>query len=117
MDEKFTLAMPGPVVSFHLKLSLGNGIDLEVVPEDITSLLTVLNERTRTGTFTLRLRKPFIGSGRFDGVKTEHILVDIEARTVGFSLITDTPRQFTFRRSDVIAYLRECNKLIKKEME
>lgn len=114
VKKEFVFGMPGEHLS-SIRMSIGDDIQLEVVPEDVSALLKVLNERDRVGTFTMRLRKPYIGSGKFDGVKTEHLMVDVEHRIIRFNIITDTPRQFTFKRGEVTLYLRELNKLIQKE--
>lgn len=111
---KYCLEMPG--IHTALVMTLG-GERLELVAEDVTGLLEFLNDRNRVGVYTLRLRKPYIGSGMFSGVKTEHLVVDIEVRTVCITLITSSLQQHTYGRKDLTAYLRELNKMIQKEKE
>lgn len=112
--DKYRFSMP----STHdvVAMSLG-GERLELVPEDVTGLLEFLNDRERVGVFPLRLRKPYIGSGMFSGVKTEHLVVDVEARTVTITLITSSLQQHTYGRKDLTVYLRELNKMIQKAKE
>lgn len=110
MKESYSISVPVSGAA-TLTMKLGE-IAIEPMPEDITNLLEFLNDRSRIGTFALRLRKPFIGSGMFEGVKTEHIVVDVEARIVSFALITSGLQQFTYGRKDLTLYLRECNKII-----
>ncbi|QVW28570.1 hypothetical protein pEaSNUABM8_00073 [Erwinia phage pEa_SNUABM_8] len=112
--NRFSVSMPGGLSS--IRMTLG-GENLHLVPEDVTGLLEFLNDRNRIGTYALRLRTPFIGSGMFAGVKTEHLVVDIEARTVTITLITSSLQQHTYGRKDLTAYLRELNKIIQKDKE
>lgn len=115
MVDKSSLNMPLSA-SGELFMSLG-GEKLSLVSEDVTGLLEFLNDRNRIGTFSLRLTKPFIGSGMFAGVKTEHLVVDIEARIVTITLITSSLQQHTYGRKDLTLYLRELNKMIQKGKE
>ena len=116
MVDKSLYNLSIPDSSLGVVMSLG-GERLELVPEDVTGLLEFLNDRNRIGAYTLRLRTPFIGSGVFAGVKTEHLVVDVEARFVTITLITSSLQQHTYGRKDLTAYLRELNKMIQKGKE
>lgn len=116
MTDKDNYTFSIPDSSLGVVMSLG-GERLELVPEDVTGLLEFLNDRNRIGVFPVRLSKPYIGSGMFAGVKTEHLVVDIEARTVTITLITSSLQQHTYGRKDLTAYLRELNKMIQKGKE
>ncbi|QVW55613.1 hypothetical protein pEaSNUABM9_00017 [Erwinia phage pEa_SNUABM_9] len=112
--KEYSFSMPGGIHSVNMVMG---GEQLSLIPEDVTGLLEFLNDRDRVGTYALRLRTPFIGSGMFAGVKTEHLVVDVEARTVTITLITSSLQQHTYGRKDLTLYLRELNKMIQKDKE
>lgn len=116
MVDKKAYSISLPCDSATVVMRLG-GEQLALVEEDVTGLLEFLNDRNRVGVFPLRLSKPYIGSGMFAGVKTEHLVVDIEARTVTITLITSSLQQHTYGRKDLTVYLRELNKMIQKGKE
>ncbi|QVW55148.1 hypothetical protein pEaSNUABM29_00104 [Erwinia phage pEa_SNUABM_29] len=113
--NRYSISVPAPKEG-KLHMTLG-GEKLHLVQEDVVGLLDFLNDRNRVGYYTLRLSTPFIGSGMFAGVKTEHLVVDVEPRTVTITLITSSLQQHTYGRKDLTLYLRELNKMLQKDKE